>query len=90
MIIPTRWKDVGTGSRVIDPAGQVFHVLPRVVGFMVQLRSRRRHGMRLAPDMVATLAPDPEAYVPRLLEPSDIAVAQLAVAFPTLEFLWEE
>lgn len=82
MIIPTRWQDVPTGARVIDPAGQLFHVLPRVVPFLAQLRSRRG-------DITVTLPVDPMIYVPRMLEAHDIAVANLAAAFPTLEFLWE-
>lgn len=82
MIIPTRWQDVPTGARVIDPAGQVFHVLPRVVPFMAQLRSGRG-------DLTITLPVDPMAYVPRLLEAQDIAAANLTQAFSSLEFLWE-
>lgn len=82
MIIPTRWQDVPTGARVVDPTGQVFYVLPRVVPFLVQLRSLRG-------DLTVTLPVDPMAYVPRLLEAQDIAVANLATAFPSLEFLWE-
>lgn len=82
MIIPTRWQDVPTGARVVDPAGQVFHVLPRVVPFLAQLRSPRG-------DVTVTLPVSPTAYVPRLLETHDVAVANLTGTFPTLEFLWE-
>lgn len=82
MIIPTRWQDVPAGARVIDPAGQIFHVLPWVVPFLAQLRSPRG-------DLTVTLPVTPAAFVPRLLEPHDIAVANLRAAFPALEFLWE-
>jgi hypothetical protein len=82
MIIPTRWRDVTAGSRVIDPAGQVFYVLPRVVPFLVQLRAVRG-------DLTVTLPiPNPDTYVPRLLEPIDIAISNLSQAF-TLEFIQE-
>jgi len=83
MIIPTRWRDVPTGARVIDPAGQMFYVLPRVAPFVVQLRAPRG-------DLTVTLTPNPDVYVPRLLEPIDIAVTNLIQAFPSLEFLQEK
>jgi hypothetical protein len=81
MIIPTRWQNVKTGMRVVDPAGQTFHVLPRFLPTLVQLRDRsgRTH----------TMAVDPNANVPTMLELHDIAVANLATAFPNLEYLGE-
>jgi len=82
VIIPTRWQDVPTGARVIDPAGQVFYVLQRVVPFLVQLRAPRG-------DLTVTLPVSPMAYVPRLLEAQDIAITNLAAAFAALEFLQE-
>ena len=82
MIIPTRWKDVKTGARVIDPAGQLFHVLPRVIPFLAQLRDR--HGR------THTLPVDPSAFAPVMLEAHDIAVANLINHFPDLEYLGEK
>lgn len=81
MIIPKRWQDVSTGARVVDPAGQMFHVLPRFLPTLVQLRDRsgRTH----------TMAVDPNANVPTMLEPHDVAVANLVQAFPGLEYLGE-
>jgi len=73
MIIPTRWKDVKVDARVIDPSGQMFHVKPRVVDFLVQVADR--HGN------VHTIPIDPNAYVPVLFEMYDIAVTNLSKHF---------
>lgn len=75
-----RWKNVKTAARVVDPAGQVFHVLPRVLPTMVQLRNNQHRCI--------TLAIDPEAYVPTLFDPEAVAIDNLSTCF-TLEFLGE-
>jgi len=81
MIVPRRWRDVTNGMRVIDPAGQMFHVLPRFLPALVQLRDRSGH--------THTMSVDPNVNVPTMLEPHDIAISNLAAAFPGLEYLGE-
>lgn len=80
MIIPKRWQDVEPGTRVKDPAGQIFHVLSRF-GPLVRVRDLKGE------DHVITI--DPGAHVPTVLDPEDLAVACLRKHFPTIEFLKE-
>lgn len=79
MIIPRRWRDVQAGTRVKDPAGQIFHVLSRF-GPMVILAATPS-GQRV------TITIDPDAFVPTLFEPQDIVLTNLRTAFPDIEYL---
>lgn len=82
MKIPTRWRDIKTSMRVVDPAGQVFHALaPSGFPGVRQVRDARGR-------TYAVQAPD-DAYVPREYEPKDAAVDILRNHFD-LEFLREE
>lgn len=75
MIIPRRWREVQAGDRVIDPAGRTFHVLPRSLPFLAEL---------LTGSTVHTIAVDPNANVPAVLDEQSIAVDNLRTAFPSL------
>lgn len=81
MIIPTRWEEVPDSARVIDPAGNVFHVLERTFPGVVSLRA--------ADGSTHALSPDPQAYVPRIYDLEAAAVDTLRRHFKT-EFLREE
>lgn len=83
MIIPKRWRDVESGERVIDPAGRMFHVFPRVIPTMVQLRQDRT-------TQVHTLVVDPNANVPVVFDEHAIAVANLRAHFGQLIPLKEQ
>lgn len=80
MIIPTPWRNVPDHARVLDPAGNVFHVLPRLLPGVVQVRGAR--------GQTFTLPAPPDELVPVVLEPGDLAVRTLAQHF-SLEFLEE-
>jgi hypothetical protein len=67
--------------RVIDPAGQIFHVLPCFLPTLVQIRDRSGH--------THALPVNPDANVPVMLEAHDIAVTNLGNAF-TVEYLGEK
>lgn len=75
MIIPRRWRDVQTGDRVIDPTGRTFHVLPRTLPFLAEV---------LSGSTVHTIAVDPNANVPTILDAHSVAVDNLRQAFPSL------
>lgn len=81
MIIPRRWRDVQAGDRVIDPAGRTFHVLPRTLPFLAELLTGRT---------VHTIAVDPSANVPVILDEQSIAVDNLRQAFPTITPIKEQ
>jgi len=76
MIFPQRWKEVPVSARVIDPAGNVFHVLPQIFPNLAQLRG--------VDGKTHCLPIDPESFVPRLYDPEDQAIDCLRRHF-TLE-----
>lgn len=81
MIIAKRWEEVEAGTRVKDPAGQIFHVIARYGAFV---------SVRALDGTTHTLVIRTQDYIPTVLEPEDFAVACLRKHFPTLEFLKEE
>lgn len=81
MMIPTRWRDVKAADRVMDPTGAVFHVLPRVVPFLVQLRPIHSHGR----PQTVTIAVNPDAHVPVIFDPETILLNAMREHFPTIE-----
>lgn len=80
MILPTRWRDVKAPARVIDPAGAVWHVLPGTIPGLPLVTIRNETGQ------TRMLPVDPDAFVPLLYEPEDVAVTNLSQFFD-LEYL---
>lgn len=81
MIIPKRWNDVQAGERVIDPAGQTFHVISRFGAFvcLAQTPSGKRFSMAVRTD----------DYIPTVFDVETIAIANLRKHFPSIEYLGE-
>lgn len=80
MILPTRWRDVPAGARVVDPAGQRWHVLSVLPGIVtVRGRYGETHTMTVAPDGLVSV----------LHEPEDYAAQALRAGFPSLTYLGE-
>lgn len=82
MIIPKRWNDVQAGERVIDPAGQTFHVISRFGTFvcLAQVPSGKRFSMAIRTD----------DFIPTIFDVETIAIANLRKAFGQVEFLKED